>query len=277
MPIAIAKDGSSPRVRGTDPASAGTAAAGRFIPACAGNSWRHRETTQRSAVHPRVCGEQFISTDSLPGPIGSSPRVRGTGQRRPRRSLALRFIPACAGNRRAPTPAVQWTTVHPRVCGEQIEGRHYDACTVGSSPRVRGTAASAHFLEREVRFIPACAGNRVGIVRRSYSRTVHPRVCGELGATGFSECGRCRFIPACAGNSPSLPCPVHPRVCGEQTGGSILPPYLNGSSPRVRGTGIQPRKSRMQPRFIPACAGNRRRLATSRLTSAVHPRVCGEQ
>ena len=50
-----------------------------------------------------------------------------------------------------------------------------------------------------------------------------------------------------------------------------------GSSPRVRGTGHHLVKLLGLFRFIPACAGNRRRL--ERLTSPqpVHPRVCGEQ
>ena len=50
----------------------------------------------------------------------------------------------------------------------------------------------------------------------------------------------------------------------------------NGSSPRVRGTLNDNTRARIQPRFIPACAGNTRRGAPRAATSTVHPRVCGE-
>ena len=51
----------------------------------------------------------------------------------------------------------------------------------------------------------------------------------------------------------------------------------SGSSPRVRGTVCLRRSHLYVARFIPACAGNRRKTSDSELTGAVHPRVCGEQ
>ena len=53
-----AKRGSSPRVRGTDPAASAIASFSRFIPACAGNSRHSRSRRSGWPVHPRVCGEQ---------------------------------------------------------------------------------------------------------------------------------------------------------------------------------------------------------------------------
>ena len=51
----------------------------------------------------------------------------------------------------------------------------------------------------------------------------------------------------------------------------------DGSSPRVRGTGINGDEQRGHQRFIPACAGNGPgQWHVWRLTS-VHPRVCGER
>ena len=91
-----------------------------------------------------------------------------------------------------------------------------------------------------------------------------------------------RFIPACAGNSPESEIttakkPVHPRVCGEQAALSRLIVLIDGSSPRVRGTGCRQIASVERRRFIPACAGNRRVTVAQAFPRAVHPRVCGEQ
>ena len=51
----------------------------------------------------------------------------------------------------------------------------------------------------------------------------------------------------------------------------------NGSSPRVRGTGMNQNPKPMECRFIPACAGNRERAGMFAVPNSVHPRVCGEQ
>ena len=70
--------GSSPRVRGTGVVHAAHQACCRFIPACAGNSSYNLESSHRSAVHPRVCGEQTCLRSITSPSSGSSPRVRGT-------------------------------------------------------------------------------------------------------------------------------------------------------------------------------------------------------
>ena len=111
--------GSSPRVRGTAGHRRGLGNRNRFIPACAGNSHGLHLHSSIPSVHPRVCGEQPATGGGIPPIYGSSPRVRGTAPpRRPRRGRR-RFIPACAGNRRA-IQTLSWIpSVHPRVCGEQ--------------------------------------------------------------------------------------------------------------------------------------------------------------
>ena len=91
----------------------------------------------------------------------------------------------------------------------------------GSSPRVRGTVGLAELPAQNLRFIPACAGNSSVYTQSRQVLTVHPRVCGE------------QYIPARDSRGRS------------------------GSSPRVRGTGLQRSKQIGGCRFIPACAGNR--------------------
>ena len=205
--------GSSPRVRGTGPLFPRKTRFWRFIPACAGNSSVHSTMAGSVPVHPRVCGEQSghslansIGLGSSPrvrgtdarlmgwmvhhrfipacagnrSPVqrflitnfGSSPRVRGTGPRPQSLSGRPGFIPACAGNRRMSVMNGSRTPVHPRVCGEQLK-------TVGSSPRVRGTAHEVDASWHDERFIPACAGNSPSTWSSARNKTVHPRVCGE--------------------------------------------------------------------------------------------------
>ena len=73
--------GSSPRVQGTPRCGLDSVRAGRFIPACAGNTGYDRSVTHRPPVHPRVCREHaYHSTRAAltESWCGSSPRVQGT-------------------------------------------------------------------------------------------------------------------------------------------------------------------------------------------------------
>ena len=192
--------GSSPRVRGTAPQLAQLQDGVRFIPAGAGNRPWSAACRRRHSVHPRGCGEQVSVVVPTACTDGSSPRVRGTGQRRPAVELELRFIPAGAGNRSPGRRPSGRNTVHPRGCGEQIMSPRARPTPVGSSPRVRGTGADGRLAQQGARFIPAGAGNR-----------------------GRGRCSTC------------WP-PVHPRGCGEQCYYEPAGAYADGSSPRVRGT-----------------------------------------
>ena len=171
--------GSSPRVRGTARRNFFADLIERFIPACAGNSREIRLQEEQQPVHPRVCGEQPGSPSVWPSTCGSSPRVRGTGALPPACLPCVRFIPACAGNRRAECSKDSARAVHPRVCGEQFLESLPSVGNLGSSPRVRGTGASLSALVIVLRFIPACAGNRCSSSACSARHPVHPRVCGE--------------------------------------------------------------------------------------------------
>ena len=115
----IAYHGSSPRGRGTDIDALIAEADARFIPAWAGNSNGVIGQTFVAAVHPRVGGEQDRSIYLSTGDVGSSPRGRGTEQRRRPRDHEARFIPAWAGNSFRVPGAAARMPVHPRVGGEQ--------------------------------------------------------------------------------------------------------------------------------------------------------------
>ena len=84
-----------------------------------------RKTTQErpaTATHwsTRTMAAALSISPRLPRPRrGSSPRVRGTDLVRRERPVALRFIPACAGNGRTDLNLLRDSPVHPRVCGER--------------------------------------------------------------------------------------------------------------------------------------------------------------
>ena len=200
--VVLGAVGSSPRVRGTASGNCGNGSRIRFIPACAGNRSSAMRCTCNSAVHPRVCGEQPHRKGFARWADGSSPRVRGTDRHGIPRAIAVRFIPACAGNRSASIAQSARASVHPRVCGEQMVQLQRVYRRHGSSPRVRGTVALLGGGLVGGRFIPACAGNS------SSSRSIW------------------------------LPRSVHPRVCGEQENACHRGTGIGGSSPGVRGTGV---------------------------------------
>jgi len=117
-----ARSGSSPHVRGTVYGIAPWFFDTRFIPARAGNSSSAFAFITRGSVHPRTCGEQFITTWHGLAQGGSSPHVRGTDPHAGPYRHVGRFIPARAGNRTCGQVSQKGLAVHPRTCGEQKSG-----------------------------------------------------------------------------------------------------------------------------------------------------------
>ncbi len=189
--------GSSPRVRGTQAEEPRKESRIRFIPACAGNASQPPLILHDTPVHPRVCGERFVSLSDAAAAFGSSPRVRGTPFRTSSQLVAERFIPACAGNALSPAATGALPPVHPRVCGERAGSVYVSLFARGSSPRVRGTPYTSGCPQRSQRFIPACAGNAPLACWLSNLTSVHPRVCGER-SRAFSN------VPQPPGSSPRV-------------------------------------------------------------------------
>ena len=106
-----------------------------------------------------MCGEQLSSVRVMSYTLGSSPRVRGTVNIRTGKMVALGIIPACAGNSYHNVTIFDTDGDHPRVCGEQWPISTDNERWMGSSPRVRGTVLVTMDLTKQVRIIPACAGN----------------------------------------------------------------------------------------------------------------------
>ena len=91
--------GSPPRVRGTGKLNYRVFAKIRITPACAGNRSNGTADTARHGDHPRVCGEQRLTSTCKADVQGSPPRVRGTDYVRDVCNFTQRITPACAGNR----------------------------------------------------------------------------------------------------------------------------------------------------------------------------------
>ena len=151
--------GSSPRMRGTRLAGRELEPFWRIIPAYAGNAAPHCAYSRMHADHPRVCGERHRWSVCPASAVGSSPRMRGTLDRRPTGITHPRIIPAYAGNAAKRTPARTANTDHPRVCGERGVLTCCTSSVSGSSPRMRGTRGKKLDLGRVDRIIPAYAGN----------------------------------------------------------------------------------------------------------------------
>ena len=171
--------GSSPRVRGTLVVPEIHFQLQRFIPARAGNTPAGPFCSPGAPVHPRACGEHISVTNTATLCVGSSPRVRGTPCCIVSSKLAIRFIPARAGNTRQRCVPAKGRPVHPRACGEHPHARSITDEGYGSSPRVRGTLHSVAPDINRLRFIPARAGNTLQFPHARTYWTVHPRACGE--------------------------------------------------------------------------------------------------
>ena len=128
-------------------------------------------------------------------------------------------------------------------------------------PRSRGEhSASISFLTVQSGLSPLARGTHAEITR------YRPRI---------------RFIPARAGNTPlglsvaDLDS-VYPRSRGEHNIINATTQIINGLSPLARGTLLNNTGKQFDFRFIPARAGNTRRIWTPSRRRAVYPRSRGE-
>ena len=289
-------------MRGTRPHEEHHRRPHRIIPARAGNARPSRPARCHPADHPRACGERTSSQCRERRSPGSSPRVRGTLGYATFACCTLRIIPARAGNAGVVDDQPGAHADHPRACGERSGASFRTRGRSGSSPRVRGTLSGWTDSPAATRIIPARAGNAAGVGNSDFSRSDHPRACGERDflrpgvrpRSGSSPRVRgtpvgpdpnvrvTRIIPARAGNAklPSMdvyPPPDHPRACGERRRARTPILAWSGSSPRVRGTRGVLLHEREIHRIIPARAGNAIIHHSGIYELPDHPRACGER
>ena len=213
-----------------------------IIPAYAGNTCQSPCQNTSGRDHPRVCGEHPPGSRRPTAAAGSSPRMRGTLQRRHPGRRQNGIIPAYAGNTGSLFTSFLWFRDHPRVCGEHAVNNEHADTIEGSSPRMRGTLWRCMSWCLFPGIIPAYAGNTSSNRKASRATGDHPRVCGEHHVSPPSTvlfsgssprmrgthqrdepvCVCCGIIPAYAGNTYSSSGHVpgvgdHPRVCGEHS------------------------------------------------------------
>src|SRR5690606_27931170 len=131
-----------------------------------------------------------------------------------------RYIPAPAGNCALLDGSLTCTAVHPRACGELLHPPCLVRLGEGTSPRLRGTVRIRFPAAPPKRYIPAPAGNWAICAVPAMGYTVHPRACGEL-SVGWRRTYR-----------------------------------GDGTSPRLRGTGVPHQRQPRGRGYIPAPAGN---------------------
>ena len=236
---ACAPFGSSPRVRGKPGPLGLLPVAGRIIPARAGQTRCRSGNILYPPDHPRACGANPQEQRNSRPKVGSSPRVRGKPGFELDSEVAVRIIPARAGQTRPWRNGRGRTPDHPRACGANTWMSMSACAPFGSSPRVRGKPGPLGLLPVAGRIIPARAGQT-----------------------------RCR-----SGNI--LYPPDHPRACGANLASRRFHNGLSGSSPRVRGKLGRFRWSGFLRRIIPARAGQTWCGPRASGRWPDHPRACG--
>ncbi len=130
-------------------------------------------------VYPRWRGELDRTASVVSSGSGLSPLARGTPVFANLWTIAIRFIPAGAGNTGARNTKPCICSVYPRWRGEHEMLVSVNAANTGLSPLARGTHVNTILYRLSVRFIPAGAGNTLFVARRLMSISVYPRWRGE--------------------------------------------------------------------------------------------------
>ena len=84
-----------------------------------------------------MCGNHRQSSITRIAAAGSPPRVREPRAGSIREAAEAGITPACAGTTLILPDSITKSEDHPRVCGNHIRCRVFEAFVVGSPPRVR--------------------------------------------------------------------------------------------------------------------------------------------
>ena len=207
-----------------------------------------------------MCGEKGKEPGLIQKTEGSPPRVRGKERLLPEKHTSSGITPAYAGKRRPEYGRKNKCGDHPRVCGEKNRQALVEGANQGSPPRMRGKEVLPVRGFPPPGITPAYAGKRTGPGKDAPRRWDHPRVCGEKEIAAGRDVaywgspprmrGKARscqtvqhgagITPAYAGKSSpgsAAGCHArdHPRVCGEKFAARLLPRFIRGSPPRMRG------------------------------------------
>ena len=250
--------------------------------------------------HPRACGANPEHVSFTQFTVGSSPRMRGKPVGEPFPCVAVRIIPAHAGQTPLRRPHWRSEPDHPRACGANSRWSIPAPATNGSSPRMRGKPRRDRQQDAILRIIPAHAGQTRTAGAGRCGHADHPRACGANPSSlaicvvsngssprmrgkpqrGRRRQRRDRIIPAHAGQTtPARPLGAppsdHPRACGANVACSRSRMPMTGSSPRMRGKRALPEPIKLHLRIIPAHAGQTHPYTSTTMWASDHPRACG--
>ena len=198
------------------------------------------------------------------------------------------ITPAYAGKRMETMTRRHAVGDHPRVCGEKVDLARMPASKPGSPPRMRGKGIVLVCVGHVHGITPAYAGKSYRLLKVFVSKPGSPPAyAGKssllsivlLPVQGspprmrgkdfwhYADNYATGITPAYAGKSAQLEgaSPLaqdHPRVCGEKRDFSRLPPFLQGSPPRMRGKGERKRRHSNPRGITPAYAGKSSELSS---------------
>ena len=179
--------GSPPRVREKPVTSLSKALGGRITPACAGKTYHRNGNSYVRWDHPRVCGKNTATRQSVGRTSGSPPRVREKRKETSRPIVIEGITPACAGKTIDCLRRFQPYKDHPRVCGKNLVILLKGPSNEGSPPRVREKRVDWTKVLNANGITPACAGKTSRSATTSLLAWDHPRVCGKNFLLAFSS------------------------------------------------------------------------------------------
>ena len=169
----------------------------RLIPAGAGQITACAWSLRSVRAHPRRCGADFWFSFLLSVSSGSSPQVRGRFFSWTCSTVAMRLIPAGAGQIRHSHPRANNPRAHPRRCGADHTRVNLLHGVRGSSPQVRGRLCAFRTVVAALGLIPAGAGQIANATINTRLSRAHPRRCGADAGIGW-------FAKRCRGSSPQV-------------------------------------------------------------------------
>ena len=130
----------------------------RITPAHAGKTCLSPRVADRTADHPRACGENKHRRNLNLNQQGSPPRMRGKPLITKLTIDVIRITPAHAGKTKTESRRNQQRRDHPRACGENLPEVKMQERERGSPPRMRGKLVLWYHWFDNLRITPAHAG-----------------------------------------------------------------------------------------------------------------------
>ena len=195
------------------------------------------------------------------------------------------ITPAYAGKRHTAKLYPARCGDHPRVCGEKTFSFFSSLRVSGSPPRMRGKETTSSSSKTILRDHPRVCGEKALRSCKTFRAAGSPpRMRGKAvhHVHGGPEIG---ITPAYAGKRGQgilcgSPTGDHPRVCGEKQRGEVVPQWLRGSPPRMRGKVSCAAYGLCHSGITPAYAGKRLKRSRSTVSPAaivpLFPSVCNK-